>query len=434
MKPNIIIIVLDEIRAKNLSLYGYHKEFDKNIKKIASESIVFNQYISDSNGSYPSATSLFTGKYAANHGIVNTFPYTPKEQIDKLRQTKFWLPLYLQKHGYDTYLISLIRAWFKKGFNYIQSDKQKDSYRRINDNALIKKAIKLFPDWFYILLKRLTKRDQKSDFPAPGETLNLAIEKIKTAKKPFFMFIHIEDAHYPWATTKTPKLKNSLSRREIIRRIKSKEQKKYVQRRMFNTNAESFEEVEAKYNKSIELVDNDLARLHSFLKKEKLWDNTILILLGDHGLSISEHQIHIHHAGLYDETTHVPLIMHIPGMKHKVIDELVQNVDIAPTLLDILKEKRSVDVDGKSIIQLIKTGKPIRDKAFSFDSSAIKRWAVRTKEKKIIFSPNKNCLACKAEHGEHVEEYDLINDPRELKNIHSNKYKLSDFNEKFKFI
>ena len=58
MRPNILIVILDEVRAKNLSLYGYSKEFDKNIKKIASESVVFTRAISTSNGSYPSATSV----------------------------------------------------------------------------------------------------------------------------------------------------------------------------------------------------------------------------------------------------------------------------------------------------------------------------------------------------------------------------------------
>lgn len=431
-KPNIIIVILDEVRAKNLSLYGYHKEFDRNIKKISSESIVFHKNISPANGSWPSSTSLFSALYPSNHGIIRTMPYTISEEIDKLRKIKFWLPLQLQKFGYDTYLLSGLKAWFKKGFNFVKgAEKAKDPYRKINNNILVRKIIKMFPDWFYISLKKIIKRDKTLDFPKPGEMVNLAISKIKKAKSPFFMFIHFEDAHYPWATTPTPKINLKTSFNSTIRNIKSNEQKKFTQRRLFNVNANSFEEVEAKYNKAIEMLDRDVGKLYDLLKKENLWDNTIFIILGDHGLSISEHEIHIHHAGLYDETIHVPLIMHIPGIKHKEVHELVQNVDIAPTLLELLNQKK-INSDGKSLLPLIKTGKPIRNKAFSFDSSCENRWCIRTKEKKIIFSPVKKCVACKAEHCLDVEEYDLLNDPKEINNINSSAYSAMDFNPDFK--
>ena len=431
-KPNIIIVVLDEVRAKNLSLYGYPKEFDRNIKNIASESLVFTKHISPANGSWPSSTSLFSSLYPPNHGIIRTMPYTTPEEIDELRKIKFWLPLQLQKLGYDTYLLSGLKAWFKKGFNFIKStDKAKDSYRKINSNLLVRKVIKIFPDWFYILLKKIFKRDKTLDFPKPEEMVNLAISKIKGAEKPFFMFVHFEDAHYPWAATQTPKIPGTRSRRETIKDIKSIKQKKFTQRRLFNVDAYSFEEVEEKYNKAIEMLDKDIGKLHEFLKKEKLWDDTIFILLGDHGLSISEHEIYIHHAGLYDETIHVPLIMHIPGIKHKEIHELVQNVDISPTLLELLNQKK-INYDGKSLLPLIKTGRPIRNKAFSFDSSCENRWCVRTKEKKIIFSPTKKCFACKTDHCFAVEKYDLVNDPKELISLNSSKYKTMEFDQNFR--
>lgn len=432
MKPNIIFVIADEVRAKNLSLYDSMNEVDSNIKKIASESVVFTQNISPSNGSWPSSTSLFTAKYPANHGIIRSMPYTTMEEIDRLRKNKFWLPLYLQSIGYDTYLLSGLKAWFKKGFNYVKSDeKARDSYRKINNNAVVRRIIKLFPDWLYITLKNLTRRDQTLDFPKRGEMLNLAISKIKEAKGPFFIFIHFEDAHYPWATTPTPRIDNGKSRRSAVKNILSKSQKKYAQRRLFNLSANSFEEVEGKYNNAIKILDDDIGKLYSYLKEQKLWDNTIFVLMGDHGLSIAEHEIYIHHSGLYDETIRVPLIMHIPGIKHKVIDELVQNVDVAPTILELLKGKIN-ESDGKSLLSLIKIGKPIRDKAFSFDGCSINRWCVRTREKKIIFSNSKNCLACKGDHCSDVEEYDLVNDKNEMNNLNSGKYELRDFDSKIK--
>ena len=427
MKPNIIVVLIDALRAKNLSLFGYPNEFDQCIKKLAQESINFTNHFASANATYPSLTALFTGKYPINNGIVHTMPYTTPEEIDKLKKNIFWLPLYLKESGYETYLISLIRMWVKTGFDYMQEEKEKDTYRKANDKKIIKKIIKIMPDWAYVLIKKILKRDPKLNFPKPKETLDLAISKIKQAKKPFFMFLHFEDVHYPWATTPTPKVIGDKTKKLLNKEIKNISQRKYVQRRMFNTNTKNLEEVEAKYNNALKSVDSEIGRLHSFLKQEKLWDNTILILLADHGFSISEHGIYLNHTGLYDESIHVPLMMHIPGIDSRQITELVQNIDIAPTILELLKMEKQ-KIDGKSVLKLINKGTPLRNKIFSFDSSCKDRWCVRNKTKKKIFAKEKKCYACKSEHGEVIEEYNLERDPNELNNIANKEQKLENFN------
>ncbi|MAG26907.1 hypothetical protein CMI47_15315 [Candidatus Pacearchaeota archaeon] len=426
MKPNIIFVLIDALRARNLSLFGYEKEFDKNIKRIADESIFFTNFITSANATYPSLTSLFTGKYPVNNGIVHNLPHTPSEELEKLKKNKFWLPLYLKKLGYDTYFISLTGAWIRKGFDFVQNEEKKDAYRKINDKKLVRKVLKLFPDWAYVLLKKIVKRDPKTDFPKPKETVDLAISKIKEAKKPYFMFVHFEDVHYPWATTDTPKVESKKSKKEVLREIETEVQRKYVSRRMFNTNTNSVEEVEGKYNKALESVDKEVGRFYDFLKETGTLNDCVFVLFSDHGFSIAEHGIYLNHTGLYDETLHVPLFMQIPGIKPKEINEIVQNVDIAPTIVDVLNDKRN-DFDGKSFLNMLKTGKPIRKEAFSFDGSCGDRWSVRDKKKKIIFTKDKRCFSCKAGHGEEIEEYDLEKDPRELNNVYSGGYGMRKF-------
>lgn len=246
------------------------------------------------------------------------------------------------------------------------------------------------------------------------------------------MFLHFEDTHYPWTNTITPKIGGKKTKREVLKNIPDKNQRKYVKRRMFNSDTKTIEEVEAKYNKSIELLDGEVGRFYDFLKKQKLLENTILIIMADHGFNIAEHGIYLDHAGIYDSTIHSPLIMRLPKPKQKRVKGLVQNIDIAPTILGLLNKKLPKGIDGKSMLKLIKKDKPIRNKIFAFDGSAEKRWAVRNKNKKIIFSENGYCFASKSQIGEKIEEYDLKQDPKELKNIHSGKYKLMDFNPNFK--
>jgi len=83
-KPNIIILISDALRPRDLSLYGYNIETDPNIKKIASESLIFCKNFSASNASDPSVNSILTGKYPANNGIIHQHPNMKDEEIEKL--------------------------------------------------------------------------------------------------------------------------------------------------------------------------------------------------------------------------------------------------------------------------------------------------------------------------------------------------------------
>ena len=116
------------------------------------------------------------------------------------------------------------------------------------------------------------------------------------------------------------------------------------------------------------------------------------------------------------------MIMHIPGVKQKQVDEFVQNIDIMPTILDVLKLKSDVKFEGKSLIPLVKKNKRIRDKVFSFDGLAKDIKAVRTKEKKLIIAEDPVCNICKSTHHEaRIEEYDVVKDPGEENNIYDYK-------------
>src|SRR3989338_2641742 len=119
-KKNVIIIIVDAFRTKNISLYGYNKITDKHLKKIAKDSFVFRDFYSSSNATAPSLTSIFTGKYPHNHGIVHQFPYTTEEEFAQLEQKKFWLPSFFKEKGYETIAIDWIGLFFKNGFDYYE--------------------------------------------------------------------------------------------------------------------------------------------------------------------------------------------------------------------------------------------------------------------------------------------------------------------------
>ena len=66
---NIVILLIDALRTKNLSLFGYNKETDRILKDLAKDNILFKQHFSTSNATAPAITSILTGKYPSNHGL-----------------------------------------------------------------------------------------------------------------------------------------------------------------------------------------------------------------------------------------------------------------------------------------------------------------------------------------------------------------------------
>ena len=412
--PNIIIIIMDAVRPKNLSLYGYEKETDKNLKKIAKESVVFNQAFSCSNFTFPSLISLFSAKYPDNHGMIHQFPYYSEEEFTKFKQNKSWFPSYLKQKGYMTIGIGWPGLWLKKGFDYY---KEKESVRRVKEEKdfikkfikeilnknYVKKILLNLPSWAYQLGKRLVKVRASTKFPYAYETTNLAILKIleaKKANKPFFEFIHFQDTHIPFMTTKNPCFSEKKDYKKILRKIKSQSQKEYVKKRFIDIKLFSIQDIKNKYDLAIKNVDEQIGRLMNFLKKEKLWENTVFIILSDHGLSFGENNVYLSSAGLYDTTIRIPLIMRIPGLKIKknYINNLVQNIDIAPTLLELLKIKNKEKIDGVSLIPLIKTGNPVRNKILSFDGLAEDIKMTGTKNKREIIAKKNLCYLCKSKH------------------------------------
>ncbi|MFA4952602.1 MAG: sulfatase [Candidatus Pacearchaeota archaeon] len=421
---NIAIIIIDALRPKNLSLFGYEKETDKNLKKIADEGILFKKFFSVSNSTFPSITSLFTGKYPNNHGIIHQAPYATDEEYEKIEREKFWLVNFLKEKGYRTIAIDWIGLWFKEGFDYY-GERKEAFYKKFTKNSLAKKILLNLPSWAYKFGKSFVKKKNESLFPSAKEMVDVAISQIKESKKlekPFFLFMHFEDTHFPYPNVPNPEPSGDNDIEKVLENIKSPPQREYFKKRIVDIELKSIKDMKNKYDLAIEGIDNQIGRLREFLMKDKEWENTLFIILSDHGDSLDEHEIYFSHAGLFDESVHVPLIIKIPGFEKKEISELVQTVDIAPTILDRFNESIE-DFDGKSLLPLIKDGIPLRDKVFLFDGLAENIRAIRSKDKKIIIAEGNKCNLCKSEHHKKYEEYDLKKDPRELNNIYKEKKK-----------
>ena len=169
-------------------------------------------------------------------------------------------------------------------------------------------------------------------------------------------------------------------------------------------------------------IDHEFGRLLSVLKEQGIADDTLVILVADHGLSLNDHFQWRHGPFLFDEVTNIPMIARLPGgASGEVREELVESVDLMPTILDVVGVAQPAGVQGRSIAPILHGEAGARGRgsvllqereapdlaARGLDPARITQWAVRTHDWKLIHYPGESF----------GELYDLRNDPAEFDNL-----------------
>jgi arylsulfatase A-like enzyme len=178
--------------------------------------------------------------------------------------------------------------------------------------------------------------------------------------------------------------------------------------------------VTALYDQEIRYLDDHLTELLDTVDDLGLTDNTLVMLVADHGESMTEHGIFFEHHGLYDCVLHVPLIVRLPGIVSKGLrlPQTFQMQDIAPTILDAAGMTIPSDMDGKSLWPLL-TGEKKGggyDRVISLESSWQSKWSLRTNQYKFILSREQDFY-----NNPLRELYHLETDPHEEHNIAEQK-------------
>jgi len=185
----------------------------------------------------------------------------------------------------------------------------------------------------------------------------------------------------------------------------------------------SYEDIKkqwAYYYGCISFVDDQFGRLLENINRLGLSDNTVVVYISDHGNLLGQHNL-FGKQFLYDDDARVPFIIRYPGQPKQgiKIDALVEQVDVMPTLLDILDISIPRGVQGKSLVPLMDGKGGGREAVFGFMSNefnAPSRQMIRTKVWKLILTrPEKDSML-----------FDLANDPLETKNL----YGKSEYREK----
>ncbi len=310
--PNIVFIIVDTLRADHTHMGGGERKETPLLKELlADDSVYFGSSWSNAPWTLPSISSMITSKYPSEIGT-----YKRNSKIDEKFLT---LAEILKKNGYATHGI-ITHIFLKKKYGLSQGfdtylekiDSADNNLLSITSPLVTKEALKII-------------RQNK--------------------KKPFFMFLHYFDPHYRYIDHEGirgysgPFLpgKNESKKAEIIRKnLFSKDDLNYL------NNC---------YRSEIRFTDKYIGEVISYLKSQDIYDNTLIVLVSDHGDEFGERGTLGHGQSLYNEQTRIPFIMKLPKRykKRTNIRPLFSNIDIAPTILDIVNIKIPTVFRGKSI-------------------------------------------------------------------------------------
>jgi arylsulfatase A-like enzyme len=335
--PNVLIVVVDTLRADHVSAYGYSRQTSPNLDRLAQEGVLFENAIAPAPWSLPSHVSLLTGRYQFEHGIGDV----PAMSLSGLRAAAMngseSLAETLEQGGYRTGAFSANRTYFSanlgfyKGFSHFEDyyDSVADCFVRTlygrefariyltrSDHSGPRRLIRWL-GWESLL-------DKDDEGAAPGGTQGVRKRAPEVNRemlrwlgsspheRPFFAFLNYFDVHHRYGGPVS-------------------------YRGPWDRGATS--NVIDEYDNGIKYTDDALGNLLQELDKKGLLKNTLVIVTSDHGESLGEHNIAYHGEALYREQIYVPLVFwfpeHVPeGVR---VPGVVSNASIPATVLSVLK-------------------------------------------------------------------------------------------------
>ncbi len=418
-QPNILILVMDATRAKHLSCYGYERQTTPNIDKIAAKGVVYEQCITAGTWTLASMASMFTGLHVSQHGTTFQHQYLEPE-FNTLTQV-------LSSQGYQTALFSGM-IWvsetygFHRGFDKVNN--YGDGVSRMD--LWIKKVPKLDKVVRNVKMRFLGASRGMRTYDMARD-IRRWFKKERQSDRPFFALAHFGDPHWPLVYHPQH---SWVSDKRKAPRVFAPDGHKFVAGQL-ELDADARQMMVDYYDGEISFLDGYIGRLLDELEADGHLENTLIVIVSDHGEHLTDHGLMGHGMSMYESLLHVPLILYHP--KHfaggQRVSQMVQTTDLFPTVLEML------GLDRKSVPNHL-LGRPLQPdlvqanpRPFAvteylapnlrrfkrvcpgFDTTPFDRKlrALRRSDgKKLIWASN----------GKH-ELYDLTRDPDELDNLAS---------------
>jgi arylsulfatase A-like enzyme len=339
---NVVLIVIDTLRADHLSCHGYQRPTSPNMDKLAAEGVRFENCFVQGSGTHPGFTTIMTGRSPVYHGVISHCGHVALKEGVKM------LPEVLREQGYKTAAVDNLPStwhfWLPEETRGVEPEWFRRGYDVFNDYGTLKQ----------------TSLETKQN---AGQIADKAFELLdEIGDEQFFLFLHCWDPHtgyfppppfdriYYVGDESDPKHTSMAKVREVMGDTVEKwhgGSTKHV------TDANY---MVAQYDGAITYCDYQLGRVFMKLEQMGVADDTLIVITGDHGENMLEHNPFFGHGGLYTCTTHVPLIMKYPrGLPEgKVFPQLVGHVDIVPTIFGVMGKEHPGPLEGIDLFKLVK--------------------------------------------------------------------------------
>jgi arylsulfatase A-like enzyme len=332
--PNVLLIVLDTVRAKSLSLYGYPRVTTPQLERFAKKGVLFERALSTSPWTLPSHASMFTGHFP--HELSADWK-TP------LDSTYLTLAEVFRLHGYITagFVANFIYSTYEWGLNrgFVHYEDYPISLGMIASSSWLARTLT-------IRFRRTIGNHHELVFKT-AEKLNEDFLRWLSRKdhKPFFAFLNYMDAHAPYLPPKPFDSKFGPKRTLAHSSLREKWSPKEIPPL-----------VDA-YDGEIAYLDHHLGQLFDELQKQDLLENTLVIITSDHGEHFGEHGLMDHGNSLYRPLLHIPLLLSFPpGVPAGVrVREPVTLRDLAATVVDLVGINGEARFPGISLMRYWKS-------------------------------------------------------------------------------
>ena len=224
----------------------------------------------------------------------------------------------LKALGYHTAIFSSSNEYWSGMINFIKTENLDRLFHAatFKGPTYVMQADAGFADW--------TRETKNAGSVDDRYTVAEAIQWIEGIKRePFFVAINFQSSHIPYMVP-----------HDFQRRFGPEKLDFTIRFAHFPRDKASI--VKDVYADSLAYVDFQIAKLFQFLKSNGLWENTVIVLTGDHGQAFYEHNFASHASAIFNKVMRVPLLFRAPGAKSGVEDRLAQHVDIAPSILGLL--------------------------------------------------------------------------------------------------
>ena len=476
-KPNIIMIVLDTHRADRLGFNGCQRGTSPNLDSFAQGSTIFDNAIAPAQWTIPSHASMFCGEYPSVHRTL--------QSSDAINTSLKTVAEHLLQAGYSTIgfcnnpLVGVLDNGFRRGFQRFYNyggtvpstpltygettnglfNKIRQHYFRIIDRLAtpIQQAVAASPKvlqialnpWLVPLWTRYSNFKGDTESSIKDTARFLAKSRRGDNREPHFIFLNLMETHLPYTPPKSFIQKFA----PIV--LDEPEAQEFIQ--VYNTQALKWllplenpypdiidKTLHSMYDAEVAYQDHLLNQLLTILDTPEHRQNSLVIIVADHGEMLGEHQIMGHGLGVHEELVRVPLVIRFPGQEDGArVESVVSTVNLFHTILDAagIRQDDLEETDWETIAQLSLGNQstasvPVFSEAYApFNLILIlekyapdllakfhcrdTRWAVYDQSYKMIRVEN-----------QYDEIFDYMDDPREQQDLYPNLSAATDFVEK----